>query len=105
MQSTNNASLGETVRRGTDLETLAHLELSYRLGRKVTLADVARAAQELPDVPEELRGPLGAICDQEVEAQFPYGCQVVEVGNAAEHQEAFTSFAGGADFTLLIDGN
>jgi carbon-monoxide dehydrogenase large subunit len=48
-------------------------------GRKVTLADVARAAQELRDVPEELRGPLGAICDQEIEAQFPYGCQVVEV--------------------------
>ncbi|HEX2824983.1 MAG TPA: xanthine dehydrogenase family protein molybdopterin-binding subunit [Burkholderiales bacterium] len=48
-------------------------------GRKVTLRDVARAAVELPDVPEELRGPLEAVCDQEVEAQFPYGCQVVEV--------------------------
>jgi len=49
-------------------------------GRTVSLADVARGAQELPDLPAELRGPLAAVADETVEvAEFPYGCQVVEV--------------------------
>jgi aerobic carbon-monoxide dehydrogenase large subunit len=49
-------------------------------GRTVTLADVARGASELPDLPEHLRGPLIAISDETVNtAQFPYGCQVAEV--------------------------
>jgi aerobic carbon-monoxide dehydrogenase large subunit len=48
--------------------------------RTVGLADVARAVHELPDLPEELRGPLAAVADETVTvAQFPYGCQVVEV--------------------------
>ena len=48
--------------------------------RTVSLADVARGALELPDLPEDLRGPLAAIADETVNtAQFPYGCQVVEV--------------------------
>jgi aerobic carbon-monoxide dehydrogenase large subunit len=41
---------------------------------------VARAAVERKDLPEDLRGPLYAACDETVaEASFPYGCQVVEV--------------------------
>jgi carbon-monoxide dehydrogenase large subunit len=49
-------------------------------GRTVTLSDVARGANELPDLPENLRGPLIAISDETVNtAQFPYGCQVAEV--------------------------
>jgi carbon-monoxide dehydrogenase large subunit len=49
-------------------------------GRAVSLADVARGAAELADLPEELRGPLAAISDETVTtAQFPYGCQVAEV--------------------------
>jgi carbon-monoxide dehydrogenase large subunit len=49
-------------------------------GRTVTLADVARGASELPDLPENLRGALIAISDETVNtAQFPYGCQVAEV--------------------------
>jgi len=49
-------------------------------GRTVSLADVARAARELPDLPEDLRGPLAAVADETVKvAEFPYGCQVVEV--------------------------
>jgi carbon-monoxide dehydrogenase large subunit len=48
--------------------------------RTVTLADVARGANDLPDLPESLRGPLVAIADETVNtAQFPYGCQVAEV--------------------------
>ncbi|MGZ9013891.1 MAG: xanthine dehydrogenase family protein molybdopterin-binding subunit [Burkholderiales bacterium] len=49
-------------------------------GRSVSLADVARGASDLPDLPEDLHGPLAAIADETVTtAQFPYGCQVVEV--------------------------
>jgi carbon-monoxide dehydrogenase large subunit len=49
-------------------------------GRIVLLADVARAATELPDLADELRGPLKGTADETVTvAQFPYGCQVVEV--------------------------
>jgi carbon-monoxide dehydrogenase large subunit len=48
--------------------------------RTVTLADVARGATELPELTDELRGPLAAIADETVDtAQFPYGCQVAEV--------------------------
>jgi carbon-monoxide dehydrogenase large subunit len=48
--------------------------------RTVTLGDVARGANELPDLPDDLRGPLAAIADETVNtAQFPYGCQVAEV--------------------------
>jgi carbon-monoxide dehydrogenase large subunit len=49
-------------------------------GRAVRLAAVARAACELPDLPPDLRGPLAAVSDETVQtAEFPYGCQVVEV--------------------------
>ena len=48
--------------------------------RVMSLAEVARAASELSELPEESAGPLAAICDETVTtAQFPYGCQVVEV--------------------------
>ncbi len=46
----------------------------------VGLFDVARAAAEREDLPEDLRGPLYAACDKTVvEGSFPYGCQVCEV--------------------------
>jgi carbon-monoxide dehydrogenase large subunit len=48
--------------------------------RTVSLGDVARGARDLPDLPEDLRGPLAAVADETVKvAEFPYGCQVVEV--------------------------
>ncbi|HTW72272.1 MAG TPA: xanthine dehydrogenase family protein molybdopterin-binding subunit [Acetobacteraceae bacterium] len=48
--------------------------------RSIHLFEVARAALEHHDLPEDLRGPLGAISDQTVpEASFPYGCHVCEV--------------------------
>ena len=42
------------------------------------------------------------IRDSRLGGELPSGCQVVEVANIAEHQEAFASFAAGADYTLLI---
>jgi carbon-monoxide dehydrogenase large subunit len=51
----------------------------------VGLFEVARAAAERGDLPEDLRGPLGAMSDQTVaEASFPYGAHVCEVEVDAE---------------------
>jgi len=48
--------------------------------RFVHLFEVAAAASQRKDLPEDLRGPLGAISDETVpEASFPYGCHVCEV--------------------------
>ncbi len=69
------------------LETAA-ADIEFKDGRfavkgtnhAVGLFDVARAAAERTDLPEDLRGPLYAACDETVaEASFPYGCQVCEV--------------------------
>ncbi len=46
----------------------------------VGLFEVARAATERSDLPEDLRGPLYAACDETVlVASFPYGAHVCEV--------------------------
>ena len=46
----------------------------------VGLFEVARAAAERSDLPEDLRGPLYAACDEAVlVASFPYGAHVCEV--------------------------
>jgi carbon-monoxide dehydrogenase large subunit len=46
----------------------------------VGLFEVARAAAERADLPEELRGPLYAACDETVlDASYPYGAHVCEV--------------------------
>jgi carbon-monoxide dehydrogenase large subunit len=46
----------------------------------VGLFDVARAALDRPDLPEDLRGPLHAECDETVaEGSYPYGSHVCEV--------------------------
>jgi carbon-monoxide dehydrogenase large subunit len=48
--------------------------------RSIHLFEVATAAVTRDDLPEALRGPLGAISDETVpEASFPYGCHVCEV--------------------------
>ncbi len=48
--------------------------------RSIHLFEVAAAAVQRSDLPEELRGLLGAISDETVpEASFPYGCHVCEV--------------------------
>ena len=46
----------------------------------IGLFEVARAASERSDLPEDLRGPLTAACDETVaEASYPYGAHVCEV--------------------------
>jgi carbon-monoxide dehydrogenase large subunit len=46
----------------------------------VGLFEVAAAALENTTLPDDLRGPLAAHCDETVEfASFPYGCHVCEV--------------------------
>jgi carbon-monoxide dehydrogenase large subunit len=53
--------------------------------REVDLFDVAAAAVERADLPEELQGPLAGICDEvNPVASFPYGTQVCEVEVDAE---------------------
>jgi carbon-monoxide dehydrogenase large subunit len=48
--------------------------------RAIGLFDVARAAEERSDLPEELRGKLRAESDETVNlAAFPYGCHVCEI--------------------------
>jgi carbon-monoxide dehydrogenase large subunit len=74
------------------LET-ARADIEFKSGRfavkgtnhAVGLFDVARAAAERSDLPEDLRGPLFAECDETVaEGSYPYGCQVCEVEVDAE---------------------
>jgi carbon-monoxide dehydrogenase large subunit len=48
--------------------------------RSIGIFEVARAAAARKDLPAELQGPLGAICDEVIPiASFPYGAQVCEV--------------------------
>ncbi len=48
--------------------------------RAASLFEVAAAATQLNDLPEDLRGPLAAFSDETFnEASFPYGCHVCEV--------------------------
>jgi carbon-monoxide dehydrogenase large subunit len=69
------------------LETAA-ADIEFKNGRfavkgtnhAVGLFEVAKAAAERPDLPEDLRGPLYAACDETVlEASYPYGAHVCEV--------------------------
>lgn len=69
------------------LETTAS-DIEFKNGRftvkgtnlAVGLFEAARAATERLDLPEDLRGPLAAICDETVlQASFPYGAHVCEV--------------------------
>jgi aerobic carbon-monoxide dehydrogenase large subunit len=63
-------------------------DIEFRNGRfavrgtnhAVGLFDVAAAALESSALPDDLRGPLAAHCEETVElASFPYGCHVCEV--------------------------
>lgn len=48
--------------------------------RSIGLFEVAKAARERRDLPEDLRGPLAADCDDLILiAGFPFGCAVCEV--------------------------
>jgi len=69
------------------LETAA-ADIEFKDGRfavkgtnhAVGLFEVAKAAAERTDLPDDLRGPLHAACDETVaEASYPYGAHVCEV--------------------------
>jgi len=69
------------------LETAA-ADIEFKNGRftvkgtnhSIGLFEVARAALERADLPQDLQGPLAAACDETVaQASFPYGCHVCEV--------------------------
>jgi len=48
--------------------------------RSIGLFEVAKAAREHNDLPQDLRGPLAADCDEMIRiAGFPFGCAVCEV--------------------------
>ena len=48
--------------------------------RSASLFEIAAAATQLTDLPEDLRGPLAAFSDETFTvASFPYGCHVCEV--------------------------
>jgi len=77
----------------------------------VGLLEVARAALERNDLPEDLRGPLAAACDETVvEASYPYGAHVCEVevdpetGTVALINYAAVDDVGRAVNPLIIHG-
>jgi aerobic carbon-monoxide dehydrogenase large subunit len=77
----------------------------------VGLVEVARAALKRADLPEDLRGPLAAACDETiVEASYPYGAHVCEVevdpetGTVALINYAAVDDVGRAVNPLIIHG-
>ncbi len=49
-------------------------------GQAKSIFEIAAAAEQLKDLPDDLRGPLAAFSDESFnEASFPYGCHVCEV--------------------------
>jgi carbon-monoxide dehydrogenase large subunit len=64
----------------TDIEFMDGRFVVKGTDRRISLIEVSRAAQERDDIPEDLRGPLGAICDETVTVPgYGYGCHVCEV--------------------------
>ncbi len=54
--------------------------LAEGANRSISIFEVAAAAGQMNDLPEDLRGPLAAFSDETFnEASFPYGCHVCEV--------------------------
>jgi carbon-monoxide dehydrogenase large subunit len=79
--------------------------------RSIGLFEVAAAAERLADLPDDLRGPLSAFCDETVTvASFPYGAHVCEVevdpelGIASIVRHAAVDDAGRAVNPMIIHG-
>jgi carbon-monoxide dehydrogenase large subunit len=63
-----------------DLEFAAGRYRVTGTDREISLFDIAAAAIENTDLPNELQGPLIAICDETLRiASFPFGTQICEV--------------------------
>lgn len=64
----------------TDIEFVDGCFTVKGTNHTIGLFEVAAAALERSNLPDDLRGPLSAICDETVaSASFPYGCHVCEV--------------------------
>jgi aerobic carbon-monoxide dehydrogenase large subunit len=67
----------------TDITDIEFVDGQFKVrgtDRSVGLFEVAAAARERNDLPEDLRGPLWAECDQTIRmAAFPFGSHVCEV--------------------------
>ncbi len=88
---------GRFVRHGTD--------------QAISLFEVSAAMLQRADLPEDLRGPLGATCDEVVpEASFPFGSHVCEVeidpdlGTVKIIKYCAVDDVGRAVNPLIIDG-
>jgi aerobic carbon-monoxide dehydrogenase large subunit len=88
MLNASNIIIEKGLRIAAHLLEAAAADLEFSAGafrvtgtdRAVGLFEVARAAQERDDLPEELRGPLKGEGDETVNlAAFPYGCHVCEI--------------------------
>ena len=80
-------------------------------GRSISLFDVAAAAGQLADLPDDLRAPLAAISDETFnDASFPYGshcCEVevdTELGTVEIVGYAAVDDVGRAVNPLIVDG-
>jgi carbon-monoxide dehydrogenase large subunit len=80
-------------------------------GRSLGLFEVAAAAEQCRDWPEDLRGPLAAFSDETIGvAAFPYGCHVCEVEVDAETgvveivRHSAVDDVGRAVNPMIIDG-
>jgi carbon-monoxide dehydrogenase large subunit len=80
-------------------------------GQSMTLSEVAGAVTSRTDLPQELRGPLTAECDETInDAGFPYGCHVSEVeidpdlGNVQIIRHSTVDDVGRAVNPLIIHG-
>ncbi|HTI81020.1 MAG TPA: xanthine dehydrogenase family protein molybdopterin-binding subunit [Acetobacteraceae bacterium] len=79
--------------------------------RTIGIFAVAQAAVEHPDLPPDLKGPLGAVADETVRVpSFPYGAQICEVevdpetGEVALMQYAAIDDVGRAVNPLIVEG-
>jgi carbon-monoxide dehydrogenase large subunit len=103
--------LAALVLRG-DAEAVTFQAGRLHLGSEsISLGEAARAASERNDLPEDLRAPLRAICDESVnEAAFPYGAHVCEVeidpklGTVDIVQYSTTDDVGRAVNPMIIHG-
>jgi aerobic carbon-monoxide dehydrogenase large subunit len=82
-----------------------------RAGQSIGLFDVAAAMLDRTDLPEDLRGPLAAVCDEVVtDAGFPFGSHICEVeidpdlGTLTIIRYSAVDDVGRAVNPLIIDG-
>jgi carbon-monoxide dehydrogenase large subunit len=80
-------------------------------GQAIGLFEIAEASLQRADLPEELRGPLAAVCDEVMpDAAFPFGSHVCEVeidpelGTLALVKYSAVDDVGRAVNPMIIDG-